>query len=60
MLTDRPHKNYEGSPLNRFGGDRQEAKIKGYDLNNYEWLDLQAKCAAVDWARAGKVSFPTS
>ena len=46
MLTDRPHKSFEGSPVGRFEGDRTNAELNGYDLNNYKWLDSQAKCAA--------------
>ncbi len=46
MLTDRPHKNFEGSPLGRYEGDRERAKLNGYDLNDYKWLDSQAKCAS--------------
>jgi C1A family cysteine protease len=60
MLADRPHKDFEGSPLNRFDGDREEARKNGYDLNNYEWLDLRLKCTAADWPRSGKVSFPVN
>lgn len=60
MLTDRPHKSFEGSPIGRFEGDRRNAELNGYDLNDYKWLDSQAKCAAQDWASAGKVSFPAN
>jgi len=58
MLTDRPHKDFEGSPLGRTDGDREHARSLGYDLNNYVWLDSQKKCLSIDWASAGKVGFP--
>ena len=46
------------SPGERFIGDREEAAINGFDVNNYDWLDMQELCVSRDWFRAGQVGYP--
>ena len=33
------HRLQSGKKQTRFEGDREEAALNGFDLNNYEWLD---------------------
>lgn len=40
----------------RYEGNREDAAIEGFDLNNYNWLDSTPLCLSIDWAQSGKVS----
>ena len=37
------------------GGERESWAQKGWDANNYEWLDAQPDCITADWLDARKV-----
>ena len=58
MKPSSEHKLEAASKLERYDGDRYEANLNGFDLNNYEWLDEQSLCISRDWYKAGQVGFP--
>ena len=45
LKQERPH----APGTIRYIGNREDAAIEGYDLNNYKWLDSTALCTSKDW-----------
>jgi hypothetical protein len=61
MQSDRPHSlqsRPHSSTIVRYDCKCQEdALVNGFDINDYRWLDNQAKCMGRDWLADGKVGF---
>lgn len=52
QLQDKPRLSTD----RRYEGNRADAAIEGFDINNYRWLDATLKCTSKDWLQLGKVS----
>ena len=55
LKKDRPHAN---NIIRYECNCEEDAKVEGWDINNYDWLDSKAKCLMIDWVSSGKVGYP--